>query len=73
MVGSFQLRRDKVSVPAGQFNDVFASSSKDLLINGQGGLSTTYWFASGYGLVKQFLNPEGKEATFELVKYTPGN
>jgi len=70
MVGTFVLHREKVTVPVGQFDDAFASASKDLLIKGQGGLATTYWFAPGYGLIKQFLNPQGQETTFELVKFT---
>jgi hypothetical protein len=72
MVGTFQLRRDDVTVPLRRFDGAFASSTSDMLVDGRGGLVTTYWFASGHGLIKQMVRSGNAETVFELVKFEPG-
>jgi hypothetical protein len=72
MVGTFALRQESVTVPAGKFDNAFAASTTDMLVNGQAGLSTTYWFAPGYGLVRQLLKANNNETLFQLAKFEPG-
>jgi hypothetical protein len=68
--GSFRLRREDVTVPARRLN-AFVASTTDTMINGTLPLATTYWFSSGYGMVKQVTRFNNAESSFELLKYEP--
>src|SRR5262249_20745653 len=69
-VVTFELRQESVTVPAGRF-DTFASVANDIPISGQP-VSGTYWFASGYGLVRLLLKAGNDETLLELVNFEPG-
>src|SRR5262249_21780655 len=50
--GTFRVRREDVTVPARRLN-AFVASTSDAMVNGTMPLATTYWFVSGWGMVKQ--------------------
>jgi hypothetical protein len=68
--GTFRVRREDVTVPARRLN-AFVSSTTDTLINGTMPFATTYWFVSGWGVVKQVTKFNNTESMFELVNYEP--
>jgi hypothetical protein len=60
---------DRITVPAGEFDPVIASSSDDFRVDNVK-MSLTYWFVPGIGLVKQRVLVGGREVVLELEKYT---
>jgi hypothetical protein len=61
--------REKVKTPAGEFEAVLIESS-DLEVGGAK-MQLRFWFARGYGIVRQeMVLGEGNTTILELVKFT---
>jgi uncharacterized protein YdaL len=59
----------EIQVPAGKYKAVVVTN--DLEVGNQR-VSTTYYFASGVGMIKQIAKIQGMEMGFELEKYEEG-
>jgi hypothetical protein len=67
--GKFTAGEEEVTVPAGVYEAVTATST-DFRVDAVQ-MSLTYWFVPGFGLVKQRVRVGGREIVLELEKYTP--
>lgn len=69
--GTFKVTKEKVTVPAGTYEDCFHVKGADMKI---GGTTTTveYWFAKDVGVVKLKFTLGSQDATLELKEYKAG-
>lgn len=71
--GTYSLSKDKIKVPAGEFETLKTHGQVEITVNGMPMTGTfTRWFAEGKGIVKMENMHAGSRITLELEKFEPG-
>jgi hypothetical protein len=70
LTGTFTCERDKVKVPAGEF-DALRVSCPDFQLGAEK-MGLDYWFAKDVGIVKQRVRVGKSDVTLELEDFKPG-